>query len=309
VEAEIVVVDNASSDNSALVAASHPNVRLQRNAVNVGYARAMNQALGGAGAEVLIALNPDTEVGPGVLTGLARRLLEQPGVGLVAPRLRNADGRVQHSVYRFPTAAHAAMVCFVPPAVLRRTGLGSRWWLEGQSPHDQPADIDWAIGAVHVLRAEAVDPVRPYSERWFMYVEDLDLCWRLGQAGWRRRFEPDFEVVHVGNAAGALAWGSMRTERWLAASYDWYAETRGEPAMRAWAAINGAGVAWMAIRHAVPGLIAPRRWPQSRTLARRFAGLARLHARALVVGRPPAGPLPATLSAVAAREKTSRTDG
>jgi GT2 family glycosyltransferase len=309
VEAEIVVVDNASSDDSPLVAGSHPNVRLQRNTENVGYARAMNQALGGASADVLVALNPDTEVGPGVLAGLSRRLLEQPGVGLVAPRLRDVDGNLQHSVYRFPTLAHAALLCFVPPALLRLTGCGPRWWLEGHSPHNRPADIDWAIGAVHVLRADAVDPVRPYSERWFMYVEDLDLCWRLSRAGWRRRFEPDFEVVHVGNAAGAQAWGSMRTERWLTASHDWYAEARGEPAMRAWAAINGAGVAWMAIRHGVPGLIAPRRSPQSRTLARQFGRLARLHARVAFRGRPRIDPLPAEVAAVKAREEASRADG
>jgi len=125
-----------------------------------------------------------------------------------------------------------------------------------------------------------------------MYVEDLDLCWRLSRAGWRRRFEPDFEVVHVGNAAGAQAWGDMRTERWLAASYEWYAEARGERSLRVWAAINGAGVGWMAFRHALPGLIAPRRWPQSRKLARQFGRLARLHARAAVRGRPPIGPMP-----------------
>ena len=159
--------------------------------------------------------------------------------------------------------------------------------MEGQSPHDRATDIDWAIGAVHVLRAAAVDRSRPYSERWFMYVEDLDLCWRLGQAGWRRRFEPDFEVLHIGNAAGAQAWGTGRTRRWLAATHDWYAQAHGRPAMRVWAAINGAGVAWLAVRYGLLGLLAPRRRAQSRALARELASLVPVHLRAALVGPPP----------------------
>jgi len=178
-------------------------------------------------------------------------------------------------------------VCFLPASLQRRTGWGRRWWLEGQSPHDRATDIDWAIGAVHVLRAAAVDRSRPYSERWFMYVEDLDLCWRLGQAGWRRRFEPDFEVLHIGNAAGAQAWGTGRTRRWLAATHDWYAQAHGRPAMRVWAAINGAGVAWLAVRYGLLGLLAPRRRAQSRALARELASLVPVHLRAALVGPPP----------------------
>jgi GT2 family glycosyltransferase len=278
VQASVCVVDNASADGSADVAASHPNVQVIVNASNRGYARAMNQALGDAGADVLIALNPDTEPPAGSLTALATRLLDRPDVGLVAPRLAHPDGALQHSAYLFPSPLVAGVVGFVPPR-WHKGRVGRRFWLEGGAPHDQPTDVDWAIGAVHVIRAQAVDQARPYSERWFMYVEDLDLCWRLAESGWRRRLEADITVPHVGNAAGAQAWGGQQLRRWLPASYDWYAEAHGDWAMRWWAAVNTVGVAVHVATSGVAG-VAGRR--SARARARQLAGQLRLHAGAIV---------------------------
>ena len=241
-DADVVVVDNASADGSADVAARHAGVRVVRNEDNEGYARAMNRAFAGTDADVLVALNPDTVPPPGSLTELVTRLLAEHDVALVVPRLRNLDGSVQHSVYRFPSLAVAAAGGLLP-AALHGGRIGRRFCLEGHTPHDAASDIDWAIGAVHVLRRDALGGDLAYSERWFMYVEDLDLCWRLRRGGWRVRFEPAVDIPHVGNAAGAQAWGERRTARWLDATYDWYAVVRGPRAARAWGAVNAVGVA------------------------------------------------------------------
>ena len=200
-DAEVVVVDNDSADASGDVAAPYPGVRVIRNRTNVGYAKAMNQALAGAGSQVLIALNPDTAPPPGSLATLVERLLADPGVGLVAPRLVNPDGTDQYTARCFPGPAGAAAACFVPK---RWQGgrIGRRFRLEAAAGPKQPTDIDWAIGAVHVIRAAALHGRPPYDERWFMYVEDVELCWWLAQRGWRRRIEADVTVPHVGNAAG-----------------------------------------------------------------------------------------------------------
>ena len=241
VDAEVVVVDNNSSDGSAEVARRHPAVTLIQNPANVGYAAAMNQALRGLDTNfspmALIALNPDTVLPPEGLTRLVRSLRDDSSVGLVVPKLSNPDGTTQHSVYRFPSPTVSAVSGMIP---LRwQTGrVADRWWLEGGADHDRRSDIDWAIGAVHVIRASAVDSQRPYNERWFMYVEDLDLCWRLKQSGWRRRLEPSVTVTHVGNAAGSQAWGGGRTIRWLQATYDWYRLRHGSAAVRLWGATN-----------------------------------------------------------------------
>lgn len=247
VDAEVVVVDNCSTDGSADVADRH-GVRVIRNVDNVGYAKAMNQALAGP-ADILVALNPDTVPHPGSLSALVRMLWDgDPDVALISPKLLNPDGSAQHSVYRFP-APSVYLVAWFVPRFLQRGRLARRFWLEGRGPHDRSQDVDWVIGAVHVIRAAALADRAPYDERWFMYVEDLELCWWLAQRGWRRRLETGSEVVHVGNAAGAQMWRGQRARRYLEASYEWYGRDRGTAAARRWALVNLLGTTWWAIGH------------------------------------------------------------
>lgn len=245
-EAEVVVVDNASADDSVAVAGRHPGVAVVAGTENVGYARAMNRALAESAAPVLVALNPDTVCPPGSLAALVASLEAHPDAGVAAPRLVHPDGSVQHAVYRFPSLRVAAAVNLLPGPVHGRL-FGRRLWLEGHAPHDTPAYVDWAVGAVHAIRAAALGGEPPYRERWFMYVEDLDLCWRLARRGWRTWFAADVTVTHVGNAAGARAFGSSRTQRWLEATYDWYRAERGTAAARTWAALNLLGAATKAV--------------------------------------------------------------
>jgi N-acetylglucosaminyl-diphospho-decaprenol L-rhamnosyltransferase len=278
VSAEIVVVDNASADASAQVAAAHPGVRVIANPTNVGYGRAMNQALGGTDAPVLIALNPDTEPPPGSLAALASRLMADPGVGLVAPQLVGADGVVQYTARHFPGLAVAAAGCLLP--VRRHDGrLGRRLLLEAAAQPVRPADVDWAIGAVHVIRASALRGRKPYDERWFMYVEDIELCWWLAQRGWRRRFQPDITVPHVGNASGAQAWGDDYDRRCYDAIYDWYQRDVGARPLRVVAALNAVNAA----SRAAVGRLARR--PADHIANRAHA--ARYHAHIARYGPPP----------------------
>jgi GT2 family glycosyltransferase len=295
---EVVVVDNASGDGSADVAERVPGVRVERNTENAGYARAMNQALSGSRAGYLIALNPDTVPPPGSLARLVDALAAQPDVALAAPRLVNPDGSLQHSVYRFPSLKVAFVVACLPLA-LHRGGLGRRFWLEGHAPHDRSQRVDWAIGAVHCIRAAGLagDPV--YRERWFMYVEDLDLSWRLRRRGWATLFVADVEVVHVGNASGAQAWGDSRTARWLDATYDWYALERGTVAAWVWAAVSTVGMAGkLAFATLGLGLHLPGR-PRRRAWASQLRGWLGLHGKKLFRG--PRVPLADVPAAVAAR--------
>ena len=278
---EITVVDNASSDNSADVVASRPGVRLIVHDENLGYAKAMNRALAGSSARALIALNPDTVAPPGSLASLVADLDRDPGVALVVPRLVNPDGSLQQSVYRFPSLAVAAAVCLLPTP-LHRGWIGRRFWLEGHAPHDRSQDIDWAIGAVHCIRRAALGGSPAYRERWFMYVEDLDLCWRLKAAGLRVALDADVTVMHVGNAAGTQAFGPDRTARWLDPTYDWYALERGPLRARLWAVVNVTGLAAkLAFAAGVSLLPLPGR-ARRRAWAGQLRGWLRLHTRKLV---------------------------
>lgn len=285
--AEVVVVDNASGDGSAEAAEHHSGVRVVRSPVNVGYARAMNAALAGTGAPVLAAVNPDTVLPAGALATLVERLLGRPDVGLVAPRLLDLDGGTQHSAYRFPSP----VVSLATALPVRAQGgrLGRRLGLEAAGP-PPVADVDWLIGAVHVIRAAALDGRPPYDERWFMYGEDIELCWRLARRGWRRRYEADVVVHHEGNVAGAQAWGGRRTERWLPITYDWYARDRGRFAARRWAAANTVACTLVAARLAATG---------RRREAVPLSRLAGVHGRAIARipipdPSPPPAPDPAT---------------
>lgn len=281
-EAEVVVVDNASGDDSVERARAHRGVRVEVNDDNLGYARAMNRALRSTTAPTLIALNPDTVPPPGSL----RRLVETSratGAGVVVPLLRNPDGSLQHSVHRFPSRAVAAVL--VLPARLHRGRLGRRYWLEGAAPVERSGPVDWGIGAVHVIDASVVDdPDRVYTERWFMYVEDLELCHRLARRGHGTWLDASVEIPHVGNAAGAQRWGTERDRRWWWATYDFVDQTRGSAVLRQLAALDLLATLVHLVSAAVASV--PRR-PVRATRRRTAAGLARVldvHLRVLVAG-------------------------
>ena len=280
--AEVVVVDNASHDESADRAESHGFVEVVRNDRNVGYARAMNQALAGTSAPVLVALNPDTEPPPGSLRRLVERLQETEA-GIVVPVLRHPDRRLQHSVHRFPSRRLAAVVAL--PARAHRGRLGRRFWLEGAADHDRSGPVDWAIGAVHVIRRSALDDAqRPYSERWFMYVEDLELCHRLAGAGHPTWLDASVGITHVGNAAGAQAWGDERDRRWWWATYDFVHLTRGESVLRQLAGLHLLSASGHLVGETVASL---RRRPGRRQHQQAAAALRRtldVHARVLLAG-------------------------
>lgn len=286
-DAEVVVVDNASSDGSSDVA-EHLGVTVVRHEDNLGYARGMNRALAGTDASVLVALNPDTVPPPGSLARLVAELEDRPDVALVAPLLRGPSGRVQHSVHRFPSFGRAAVAGLVPvswvPAPLR-----DRLWLQGAVRRGRSGPIDFAIGAVHVLRASAL-PDPPYDERWFMYVEDVDLCARLADAGWGRWLAAGVEVVHVGNVSAAQAFGGVSAHRWWNETYDWYGRRHGELAVRAYALVNAVAMG----ARLLPTALRSVRDPRHRRRARTLRGLVRLHGRTVGRGRPDPLPPPGT---------------
>lgn len=281
-DAEVVVVDNASSDGSAEVADAVSGVQVVRNPSNLGYAKGMNIALDGSPADVLVALNPDTLPPPGSLARLVGQLLDRPEVGLVLPRLVHDDGSVQHSVHRFPSVGLAAVANLVPPGLLP-VAVRDRLWLAGSVRDDRSGPVDWGIGAVHVLRASAA-PSPPYAERWFMYVEDLDLCRSLHDRGWQVWFAADEAVRHVGNVSGRQAFGGVVASRWWNETYDWFGRRHGVTRCRVYALCNALGTAGRGLVARVLG---------QRGRARVAARLSRQHLAVALQGPPAPLPPPA----------------
>ena len=195
--ASVVVVDNASSDASvAVVEAEDPAVEVLHTGANLGFGSAANRGVAVTAGEYVLILNPDTVVEPGTVKALSDALDRDPGLGVVGPRIENLDGTLYPSVRRFPdlTVAfgHAFLGLVWPRNPFTRRYRMLDW------DHDRPApDVDWVGGACILVRRTAFDMVGGFDEAYFMYVEDVDLCWRLGQAGWRVGYEPGGRVVHA----------------------------------------------------------------------------------------------------------------
>jgi N-acetylglucosaminyl-diphospho-decaprenol L-rhamnosyltransferase len=192
---EVVVVDNASADDSAaMVVDQFPDVRLIANGENRGFTAANNQGITVARGRYVLILNPDTEVVGDALAALVAYADAHPDVGVVGPQLLNPDGTVQPSRRRFPTLATALFEStWLQPLAPRR--LLERYFVQDR-PHDRVQDVDWVDGAALMVRREALGRVGLLDEGFFMYSEELDWCRRFRMAGWRVVYLPTARIVH-----------------------------------------------------------------------------------------------------------------
>ena len=196
VRAETIVVDNASSDDTiGLLREQYPKVTHIANQDNRGFAAATNQALAAASGELLLLLNPDTVLPEGALAELIQAAEERPEAGIMAPKLVNPDGSLQHSCRRFPTIA---------AAIFRHTVLGrlfprNRWaaqYVMGEWDHSETREVDWVSGACMVVRRSLYEEVGPLDEGFFWGSEDVDYCYRAHAAGTTVLYTPRPAIVH-----------------------------------------------------------------------------------------------------------------
>jgi len=193
---DVVVVDNDSSDGSAEVARSDAEVRVVQTGANLGFGAGANRGVAATQSEYVLILNPDTVVEPGTVKALTEALDRDPGLAVVAPRIENVDGTLYPSVRRFPDLTVALGHAFL--GLVWSTNPYTRRYRMLDWDHSQrAADVDWVGGACMLVRRSAFDVVGGFDEGYFMYVEDVDLCWRLGRAGWRIGYEPAGRVVHA----------------------------------------------------------------------------------------------------------------
>ena len=193
---ELVVVDNASADGSIeALRQAHPGVRIVSSGGNLGYARAANLGIAATDAPVVAVLNPDTVLGAGVARALTARFAADAKLGAAGPRVQNPDGSVYPSARQIPSLIDAVghgLLFFV----WRDNPFTRRYRETGADPA-RPRDVDWVSGAAIWLRRAALDDIGGWDERYFMYVEDVDLCWRLCRAGWKVAYEPAGTVEHL----------------------------------------------------------------------------------------------------------------
>lgn len=198
---DVVVVDNDSTDGSlAALAVSGLDAAVVPAGANLGYASGANRGIARTEAEVVAVLNPDTRVHPGTGDALVARF-DAPDVAAVGPRLLNPDGTTYPSARTFASALDAAGHGLL--GLVWKTNPFTRRYRQLDVDPGVPRDVDWVSGAAVWLRRSALDEVGGWDGCYFMYVEDVDLCWRLRRAGWRVVYEPGGVVEHVQGTATA----------------------------------------------------------------------------------------------------------
>lgn len=190
---EVTVVDNASADGSAALAAAAPGVgRVVRLAANLGFAAGVNAGLRDATQPWLAVINPDVELPEGALDRLADLLEGRPRAALIGPRVRLPGGGIEASVGWFPTLARERAHAWLLDRLAGRPGR-RRAFPAATAP------VDWVSGCAWLLRTAAFRAAGALDEDYFMYIEDVDYCRRLWNAGWEVLASPEVEVIHGRN--------------------------------------------------------------------------------------------------------------
>jgi asparagine synthase (glutamine-hydrolysing) len=240
---EVIVVDNASGDGSAeMITADFPGVRLLRNPENAGFAVANNQAMKVARGAWFLLLNSDTELIDCSVARLFERVRSEADVGVAHCRLRFPDGRLQHTVYRFPSIALALLEDLgfhkLAPRFAPHVLLGGYW------DYGEERDVDWVAGAFMLLPRQVFEATGGFDERLFMYGEDMEWCYRIRDHGWKVRYYPSASIMHVDHASSELRWGDARVALCLQRQLDIFTERHGRWRGRALMAVRltGAGL-------------------------------------------------------------------
>jgi len=190
----VIVVDNDSRDGTVELVRRQRGVELIEARRNLGFASATNAAIRRTRGRYFLALNPDTRIRPGVLDKLLELFDADPRIGICGCRLEREDGSFDHAARRsFPTPLGA---------LAHFTGLGRRAWsptrlAQYRAPEVERGPVDAVSGAFMLMRRQALEEVGPFDERYWLYMEDLDLCYRFAEAGWITWYEPSVAITHV----------------------------------------------------------------------------------------------------------------
>jgi GT2 family glycosyltransferase len=193
-EVEWIVVDSGSSDGTPeAIEATFADVRVQRED-NVGFAAANNRGLPQARGRYVLLLNPDVEIEEGTFAELVARLDARPEVGVASVIQIAPDGHVQYSVRRFPSPWLA-----LGEAISAASWTPMRRWREEEprtALYQSEMAVDWVVGAFLIARAEALKQVGGLDERFFLYSEEIDWCYRFSKAGWTVCHLPVMTITH-----------------------------------------------------------------------------------------------------------------
>jgi N-acetylglucosaminyl-diphospho-decaprenol L-rhamnosyltransferase len=199
----VLMADNGSTDGAPQAAVErYPGVRLFSTGANLGYGGAVNRAIAQLddGDEWVIVANPDVQWGPGSIDALLDAAARWPRAGTLGPLIHDPDGSVYPSARHLPSLIRGGMHAVVGP-LWKNNPWSTAYRQERQEPSERP--VGWLSGSCLLVRRAAFEQIGGFDERYFMYMEDVDLGDRLGKAGWLNVYVPTAEVLHhKGHATG-----------------------------------------------------------------------------------------------------------
>ncbi len=215
---EIVIVDNASADDSldqlrasdvAAPMIESEQIRIILNSENRGFGTANNQAFAVVDSPYVFLLNLDTEVPPGTIDTLIAKLKSDPKIGACGPKLLNTDGSLQVSAYFNPPRVWHTVLSQLWLYRLLPRRLRGELLLGGHWNHDRERSVPMLGGAAIMARREMIEQVGGFNERFHMYAEDNEWCWRITKANWRLLFVPEAILLHHGAQSSGKRWSHV----------------------------------------------------------------------------------------------------
>jgi hypothetical protein len=198
IDHEIIVVDNASRDGSAdMVEKEFPHMVLVRAQHNLGFAGANNLGRESACGEYIAMINPDAFPEAGALRKAVDRMAQNPRIGMAGGLLIGKDGQFEPSARLFPSPLNDLLAISGLSAKYAKSRFFGRFDRTWADPY-QAASVDWVPGAFAVVKNETLDKIGFFDLRFFLYYEEVDLCYRMREAGYSVEYWPDLKAVHWG---------------------------------------------------------------------------------------------------------------
>jgi len=202
--AEIIIVDNHSSDNTVSIlngfVQQNPTLKFEQNRTNRGFAVGNNQALNVAVGEHILILNPDTVLQTGVLKKLLKELEQDAKIAVVAPQLQFPDGRIQKTCRRFPTHMDVIYNVFGLAALYPGSPRFNGWKM-GDFDHQSRREVDQPAGAALLIRGDVFRSLNGFDPNFPMFFNDVDLCKRIKDAGYAIWYLPEYAIQHMGGTS------------------------------------------------------------------------------------------------------------
>lgn len=219
---EILIVDNASADDSLdqlraseLLAPliAKQQLRFIQNSENRGFGAANNQGFAATESAFVFLLNLDTEVRPGTIDTLMQAIAADETIGICGPKILNSDGSLQISAFFNPPRVWHTILSQLKLYLLLPSGIRGELLLGRHWDHNRRRSVPMLSGAAMLARRRMIDEVGGFNERFHMYSEDTEWCWRITQANWKLMLIPEAVLLHHGAESSKKRWSSQERLR------------------------------------------------------------------------------------------------